>query len=459
MKYILLGLLALNTHANLKDYVREYLGQSSAIKQTRYSYDYQTLLTELEEDKRPWTLAGSSTFEDSNLESSPFSLTPANQKSRTDILALSKSFIWGGEFSLSGTLYDLDSSSSFKSYTQSMSYTQDLGANIFGRNDFLSLDIAKETEEYQKLKFDGLKSKSIINLVNDYLQVRREKTLLDLQKQAYSRSLKRLKLIKKQVKDGIKERVDLYSSQTAHSFQSELLEEKSAALSNSKRDLETRMEREISLKDIKSFEISNKGLSTVPEGQVDGNYDVMAVKKKIAYLDKSIEKSDNSIFPTVSLKGTYSTNNYDTSASPISDGTFGSDNDSKEIALTVSIPLGFDVEDNALKVAKLNKMEAEYDRRLTMLSVKNSIENFKRNIKRLDKNIGSVANRYKLAKKTVKEYNRLYNRGRANLDQVIRAEEDLINTESAFVEYKIAREKQFYGLLDIYGQLETHMSK
>lgn len=459
MKYILLSLLALSASADLKEFVNEYLGQSHEVKQLKYSYDLQLLSMELEDEKRPWTLAASTEYEDSKLETSPFSLAPSGQKFRTDVLALSKEFIWGGEFTFSGTHYDLDSSSSFKSYSQSLEYSQDLGANLFGRNDFLSLDIAEETANYQKLKFEGSKSKSIVLLVNDYLQVRREKTLLDLQRQAFSRSLKRLNLIKKQVKDGIKERVDLYSSQTAHSFQSELLEEKSAALENALRDLETRMERKVSLRKIEAFEISEKGLKPVPQGSIDENFDVKAIKKKLSYLKKSVDKSDNSIFPTITLKGTYSTNNYDTTKNPISDGTFGSDNDSKALALTVSIPLGFDVQKNALKVARLNKMEAEYDKRLTLVSVKNNIENFKRNLARLDKNIASVAKRYKLAQKTVTEYNRLYNRGRANLDQVIRAEEDLINTESAFVEYKIAREKQYYGLLDIYGQLESHMRK
>jgi outer membrane protein TolC len=459
MKYILLSLLALNTQANLKDFVKEYLGQSNEIKKNRFAYDYQALLTELEDEKRPWTLAGSTTYDDSALETSPFSLAPANQKSRTDVLSLSKSFIWGGEFSLSGTNYDLDTSSDVKSYTQAMSYTQDLGANFLGRNDFLSLEIAQETENYQKLVFDGVKSKSIVNLINDYLQVRRDKTLLKLQKDAFARSKKRLNLVKKQVRDGIKEKVDLYSSQTAHSFQTEVLEEKESTLANSLRNLETRMERSVALGSVSKYEISKNGLPVIPTGEIDENIDVKAIKKKISYLNKSIEKSDNSIFPTVSIKGTYTTNNYETTENPISDGTFGSDNDSKAVALTVSIPLGFNVEKNALKVAKLNKMEAEYNRRLTMVSVKNSILNYKRNIERLDKNIASVANRHKLAQKTVREYNRLYNKGRASLDQVIRAEEDLINTETSFVEYKLAREKQYYGLLDIYGQLEAHMVK
>lgn len=310
MKYILLSLLALSANADLKEFVNEYLGQSHEVKQLKYSYDLQLLSMELEDEKRPWTLAASTEYEDSKLETSPFSLAPSGQKFRTDVLALSKEFIWGGEFTFSGTHYDLDSSSSFKSYSQSLEYSQDLGANLFGRNDFLSLDIAEETANYQKLKFEGSKSKSIVLLVNDYLQVRREKTLLDLQRQAFSRSLKRLNLIKKQVKDGIKERVDLYSSQTAHSFQSELLEEKSAALENALRDLETRMERKVSLRKIEAFEISEKGLKPVPQGSIDENFDVKAIKKKLSYLKKSVDKSDNSIFPTITLKGTYSTNNY-----------------------------------------------------------------------------------------------------------------------------------------------------
>ena len=459
MKYLLLCLMAINSQASLKDFVREYLGESNEVKQSKFSYDNQMLLTELEESKRPWTLAASSSFEDSTLETSPFSLNTGNQKSNTEAISLSKEFVWGGELSFTGTLYDLESSSNVKSYTQALTYSQDIGQNFFGRNDFLSSDIAKETEDYQKLKFDGTKSQSIVNLISDYLEVRRQKTLLSLQENAYKRSLKRLNLVKKQVRDGIKEKVDLYSSQTAHSFQTEVLDEKKATLANELRDLETRMERKVELSKIKPFSITKEDLKDIPNGEINSNLSVKAIKKKISYLNKELKKSDNTMFPSISLKGTYETNNYETVDNPVSDGTFGSDNNNKAVSLTISMPLGFQVEKNAYKRAKLTKMEAEYSQRLALVSVRNNILNYKRNIKRLDKNIASVANRYDLAKKTVREYNRLYNKGRASLDQVIRAEEDLINTETSFVEYKLARKKQYYGLLDIYGQLENYMRK
>ena len=74
-------------------------------------------------------------------------------------------------------------------------------------------------------------------------------------------------------------------------------------------------------------------------------------------------------------------------------------------------------------------------------------------LKILDQNLKSIVSRYNLAKSSLAEYNRLYSRGRVSLDQVIRSEEDLINTEKSFVQYKVQREKAYYSLLDIYGEL------
>ena len=120
---------------------------------------------------------------------------------------------------------------------------------------------------------------------------------------------------------------------------------------------------------------------------------------------------------------------------------------------------GFNVEKNSKKVARLNQMQAQYESKVVASQVTNAVEDIKSQLTYLDKNLASVTTRYSLAKKTLKEYNKLYNRGRADLDQVIRAEESLISTEESFIQYKSKREKLFYALMDLYGELQEFVSK
>jgi outer membrane protein TolC len=53
----------------------------------------------------------------------------------------------------------------------------------------------------------------------------------------------------------------------------------------------------------------------------------------------------------------------------------------------------------------------------------------------------------------LKEYNRLYNRGRADLDQVIRAEETLINSEISLIRQQAEFEQRFGELSYLNGTL------
>ena len=66
---------------------------------------------------------------------------------------------------------------------------------------------------------------------------------------------------------------------------------------------------------------------------------------------------------------------------------------------------------------------------------------FQEQISLLEKNLVSGKARRGLSQSALKEYNKLYNRGRADLDAVIRAEEALISTEKQFVQ-TMAKEKQ-----------------
>ena len=76
-----------------------------------------------------------------------------------------------------------------------------------------------------------------------------------------------------------------------------------------------------------------------------------------------------------------------------------------------------------------------------------------RKIETLNRNIKSAIIRKKMAKKVLNEYSKLYNKGRADLDSLIRSEENLINTEKIYIKYISDRDIARFNLAYLYGTI------
>lgn len=453
-KYGIMISLVFSTQANLSELLRKYLGETNDAKITAYPLELQKLVLDTELDKRPFVLVLSRENADSTLLSSPTSTKQAPQDIVTSSVAMSKEFIWGGTFTLSGVWYDYDSTSKYKYYSQALTYSQDFGKNFLGRNTFLSEDVKRSQVKHQEKTLNSNKSKLALAFAADYLNLKSEVTLMELQKEALERAKKRLALVKRQVKDGLKEKVDLYSAESGLLAQVEILEQRRSSLLVAKSELEKKLESQINLDIIKPYLLKQSPFEKLPNGKVEANPDVVALKEKIIYLEGEAKIAKNNVLPKIELKGELNTNKYDQEFSKAFDeGTIGSENREKAISLNVTIPFGFYLEKTAEKSANLNKMKAQYDLKKSEIAASENAEQGKTKIKILEKNISSVLKRYELAIKTVEEFNKLYNRGRANFDQVIRAEEELISTEQYFVQYSVKREVELYSLYDVYGEL------
>ncbi|MEH0860319.1 TolC family protein [Halobacteriovorax sp. DPLXC-1] len=462
MKYILLAILSLNASANLKSYVREYLKNSTEIKQAGYNFELAKLNFELQsDDKRPWTLSLLNEFNNVGLISNPNNPNLINTyKAYTSAAELSKENIYGGKFAITGSYIDFNGGTEYEGYNQEVSYTQDLGKNFLGRNDKMDKEIAAQEVYATKYEFDAQRSQNVLELIESYFDYKKTKTLLNLKDEAKKRAVRRLNFVQKQVRDGLRERVDLYSAQAQVNSVSEEYAELESQLETFKKSLESKLERGHRFSDISLYRIEKIKLDPIEEGNIDSNLTIQALNKKLESLNKAVEKFDNSVFPTIELMGAYKTNAYSTvtanNGNVFSDGTFGSDNDATEVGLTVVIPLGFSADENSLKQAKINRMNTEYQQRLARVRTKNQLEALTNTMRLIDKTIDLVLKRHKLATLSVKEYNKLYSRGRADFDNVISAEERLINTENKYVEYISRREKLYFNLLDIYGKLEQY---
>ena len=74
-------------------------------------------------------------------------------------------------------------------------------------------------------------------------------------------------------------------------------------------------------------------------------------------------------------------------------------------------------------------------------------------------NFSMAKERLSISRRVLKEYTRLYRVGKSDLDQLIRAEESLINTEKSLLNYYILYENQLLNLASLYGKTIEYLTK
>lgn len=138
-------------------------------------------------------------------------------------------------------------------------------------------------------------------------------------------------------------------------------------------------------------------------------------------------------------------------------GTFGKPNDEVAVGVNLTWPIGGKpqkVEETRARVqyetAKLKKERLAID----IVQIEKSLVD---QVKVLEENLKSSNLRIKLADNALEEYTKLYERGRADLDQLIAAEETLIQTQINHIQYQSQREQLSYQLSFIYGDLAKEL--
>jgi len=451
-----------SVQASLPELAKEFIKSNTSVLTQKTSIELSKLGLNAVEESKNWALVGSAEYSDSTLESaSSFALTGTDTK--TGSLTFSKSTFWGGEFAFVNSVTSLDvasTSTKTNNFSQALTYSQDIGANFLGRNDKLDLKIAKASYETQKMSGASEIESGLLKFVTAYSTARLNKSLFEMQKRALERAVKREKLVSRRVKDGLRERVDLFSAKTQTLSTKEEVQNSKTSFIISLDSLSQSIHRIVKNSEVDSFKLELNGFSYIPKGELQKNKSIQALKLNIKELQKQVEQDTNNIFPTISLDTSYTTNDYNSQASEaFSNGKLGSDNRELSVAVNLTWSLGNELQkiNKATNNAQLKL--AQYTTEKSEINLKQTELLFKKRISLINQNLKSVAQRRSLVVKKLNEYNRLYKRGRADLEQVIRAEEDLIQTEVSFARYLSSREALVYGLATLYGTLETELFK
>lgn len=451
--------------ATLSDLSKEYLDSSFDNEGQRLSLKINKLTKDQILESKPWALSASTLNTDSKLKSS-ITFKATQSEANAHSLSVSKSFFTGTEFSFSNDFTTYESKQSDftgavknKGFSQSVSLTQDLWKNFLGRNDDLDRVVAEKTYAYQDQASKFQIETNLFTFVTEYINVKVAKAIVDLQELAVKRAQKRLDLIKRRVKDGLSERVDLDSARTQELASIEKLKTDTISFDISVESLSKRLHRTVNASEVEGYKLNSKSELERVSGKVEENKNYIKTSKQIDYLKDSLKQKENSLFPTLALNGSYKTNNYKQSGSPISGGTLGNANNEVALGLSLTWNIGSVSEKLQKESSSIELNKAKMESRKKLLSLKEEEVALKKRLAEVDILIESALKRLDLSNKTLKEYNRLYSRGRATLDQVIRSEEDLISTQVSYVRYLFRRDTYTSSLAYLHGKLNEAVFK
>ncbi|MFW5887385.1 MAG: TolC family protein, partial [Bacteriovoracia bacterium] len=355
---------------------------------------------------------------------------------------------WQSPFKPANHLYE---------YRHSLSYSQDLWQNFFGRHFKSQIDEANFNSQGIEKKTKGLNQQVLFNFYQHWLNAKVAKTLVILQKDALNRSLRRSKTIWKRVKDGISEKADWYDSQIElEQYKEELNLQKQRlveALSLLSQDLH---------REVKQIEINHFNLESLPtksnfKTDIEGNYSLQALQNNILAAQENVEQSQMELLPSLKFYLQYTANNIDkevnetyTNAVPTAP--------SNEKAIGLKLVWNFENDATKAKISqnKITKRALEYERKQLKNNLEKQISFLKDELELVRAKISNALNKRRFAGKSLNSINRLYLLGRTDIDRLLRSEERLIQADKSMVghltEYKIlkARYASFIGNLKNY---------
>ncbi len=456
--------LSFGAQATISPLIKEFMSINRSVVEKRLEVEISSLNLQAIEDKRPWSLVYSGSLTENKLDSSS---AFSNQNSTMSVhsASLLKDTIWGGSFKLENVYYHekrdptnsavvFGSTKNSYQFYQKVSYVQSLGANFFGRKEFKEREILRKTKELSEKTFDETLSSSLFGFYEAYLKTSLSKKLLGLQKEALLRAKKRTRLIKRMVKDGLRLNVDLMSAQMAEIAQAE-------AVNTAENDLLTNLDQLASLlhREVREIEVGvldelDLGLPRVSMEELEKNKTLLKLEQAISQVQASIKNADYSVMPDIKLETSYKTNRIKAQNDGLFDeGKLGQSNHEVVFALNAVWPLGFGPQKAELQKQKVQHKILEHQKKSITSSLQQAEGFLRKRMFQLQQNIESAYKRVNLARLVLKQYNKLYDVGKKDLDQVIRSEEDLIRTETALYSYIAQRQIMVASLNQLYGTL------
>ncbi len=447
--------------------VEEFLESSLDIKISDLTYSSAELQRDTLRATRTWTGSLTSSIDDNQLDPVVETFNANQIKTTNYALEFSKAFEFGLNASLSSEYTKQDRSSIsgilatndpiIYEFGQTLSFTQDLGRNFFGRQFYYQLRGINESINFSRIQLEESKQIALSNFYRNLLIARQRKTLMKIAQESFDWNKKNLAITQKRVKDGLNEKADLYQARLNERLAKENLENAKFQYKSIKLQLSEELRREIKDNEIEEVELKKVDLTKNIDFTLQENFDYRQALARIRQLEWEKRQIDRDFYPSIQFSTSYATNQFDANKETTFDqGTLGGDDDNLTVALSISVPLTFAAEKASLASKRIELIQAELQKEQVEEQLKYTSNRLKEQMITRKNNLLTSEKRLTFAKQNLKENNRLYNIGRIDIDRLLRAEEDFLNTQRSFVnnwfEYEVAISEKaaLYGkLLDV----------
>lgn len=339
-----------------------------------------------------------------------------------------------GTFSISQTQIQYDLSQWSQEVDSDIKY--EVQNNISYTFDFLDKSLDKDYELVQINNERGKKQaklnidKGYFDFFTVYLQAKFQVFSVELNKEFVKRAQKRVNQVRKRFKDGLSRAVELNQAKSSLLSQKEALESSRSSLKQNLAILENIIGKKIEDQYFSKVSWLRKDFSHWSQFISTGrHYSLDVLIEGLRATEKSLEKINNESGYKLLLNANYSTNDIDNDATESMNNSLSAEHYAKSLSVNLIIPLGGDKRNGLRHKYLYQKKKNELDILTKKDELKVKKEALVQQIKFLEKATTFTKEKVKLAKNILNEQNRLYLRGQASFEEVIRAEENYINSE------------------------------
>lgn len=457
-----------NAKADLFEKLYSGFNKSDQVKEINLNRKVLINNFEIELNRYDWKFDLAGIYSDSNLQSL-FSFQSQQTISTTYELGLSKSSFKYGTFTVkhSQTSYDISkwTGQTFSTYQSdkvyesknSLSYSYEI-LNEFRRVEEKEILARKELEVANQ---SIVKEQTHYDFFVTYMNAKMRILLDQLTKEAKQSALERVKLLKRRVGDGLSRSVDLNTARLSVLTQEENLLKNESSLRESLAILEDILNISLPPSEYKRINWTFKEVTYFKSLIGESKFPELARLEALNKISKlNLLKLDAKQTHSLSLDLGYTINAVNTEREDaISDSMGGGENDEKIIALRYSIPLGFDS-------AKLVRSQNSFEQKRNDLRLKNETSELRvlnkvlsENIERYSKAVKILNQKVELARKIMRENQRLYLRGQVSFEEALRSEENLISTRISRVNMYALYEGTLARKAFIEGKILAFLSR
>ncbi len=369
-------------------------------------------------------------------------------------LSINKHFNWGGELSFNNRFNALKQINQF---TQDISYSQNMGRNFFGKSFKLELSMARINKEKTEVIVKGANQALLQKFYMTFISAKFNRTMVNLQTEAKKRAVKRKNNIVKRVDAGMLDKVDAYRAEIAVMAKEEDIKNARFALSENLQEVSTGVHRKVQESEVPYFSLRQVILPGDVKGDIESNFKIGEKKKEILFIKENLKKISRGFLPDINIRLSYKTEGSGFELKDTLDEGNLTNGGKLAGAVSLVIPLGYEQNriDRTAKRIALNKQR--YEMKNLRSELDNMDSGLNDRVKIIRENIASATKRRRISAKTLEEQNSLYLKGRAPLNTVVIAEEQLILNEMRLAQFLLQLEQILVSQSILYGNLESYL--